>query len=138
MCLARKRFINMVQREKYAHECPELIAYQKKHVTEEQRESVNLDDHTTYLNSIREDKSLYPYRNVMSCNWLVQQLKLKHLCSYRVTLSQCPSHFAFVLYLGDTEEQWEDPGPEEQKLWGRPEHWPPQLGVPTLHVLGDH
>ena len=68
----------MVRREKYAHECPELIEYQKKHVTEEQRESVNLDDHTAYLNSIQEDKSLYPYRNVMSCNRLVQQLKNNH------------------------------------------------------------
>ena len=44
----------------------------KKHITVEQRESVNLDDHTAYLNSIREDKSQYPYRNMMSYHRLVR------------------------------------------------------------------
>ena len=40
-------------------------------------ESVNLDDHTAYLNAIQRDKSLYPYRNVMSGEWLIALLE-KH------------------------------------------------------------
>ena len=73
--LAREKLINQLRKEKYSHECPELIAYQKKHITIEQMESINLDDHTAYLNLIRWDKSQYPYQNVMSCGGLVDQLK---------------------------------------------------------------
>ena len=46
-----------------------------RNITAEQQESVNLDDHTTYLNRMRQNKFQYPYSNVMSCNQLIQQLK---------------------------------------------------------------
>ena len=55
--LTQQKLINQLRKEKYSHECPELTTYQKKHITIEQMESINLDDHTTYLNLIRRDKS---------------------------------------------------------------------------------
>ena len=50
--LTREKLLNQLQREKYKLECPELQAYHRKKVTLEQRESVNLDDHTTYMTLI--------------------------------------------------------------------------------------
>ena len=38
-------------------------------------ESINLDDHTAYLNLIRRDKSQYPHQNVMSCHRLLDLLE---------------------------------------------------------------
>ena len=73
--LAWEKLLNQLQKEKYSHECPELTAYRKKHITMEQMESINLDDHTAYLNHICLDKSQYPYRNVMSCRRLLDLLE---------------------------------------------------------------
>ena len=42
----------------------------------EQMESINLDDHTAYLNAIWWDKSLYPYQNVMSSERLITLLEV--------------------------------------------------------------
>ena len=55
----QQRVISTVRKEKYAAQCLELILYWKKHITQEQLESVNLDDHTAYLVAIRQDKSQY-------------------------------------------------------------------------------
>ena len=64
-----------MRREKYALECLELIDYRKNHISSEQRGSVNLDDHTAYLRDIRKDKSLYPFKNVMTGEQLIQLLE---------------------------------------------------------------
>ena len=71
--LAQEKLINQLWKEKYSHECP--TSYWKKHITMEQRESINLDDHTTYLTDIWQDKSQYPYQNVMSCCQLIDLLE---------------------------------------------------------------
>ena len=60
---------------KYSLECPELVEYRKKNISERQWGSVNLDDHTTYLWEARKDKSLYPHNNVMSKDWLIALLE---------------------------------------------------------------
>ena len=73
--LTREKLLNQLQREKYNLECPELRAYHRKKVTLEQRESVNLDDHTAYMTLIWQDISQYPHQNVMSCHWLLKQLE---------------------------------------------------------------
>ena len=77
--MAQQKLFAIVRREKYMQECPELIAYWKKHITEAQRNSVNLDDHSAYLNSVWEDTSLYPHGNVMSCAQLIKKLSIKPL-----------------------------------------------------------
>ena len=56
-------------------ECPELIQYQKDNISEWQRGSVNLDDHTAYLQEARKDKSLYPHKNIMSGHRLIVLLE---------------------------------------------------------------
>ena len=76
--LAWEKLTGIVQTEKYTKECLDLIAYRKKYVTEEQRSTVNLDNHISYLNLMREDKSLYPHRNVMLGAWLIWQLQKNH------------------------------------------------------------
>ena len=73
--LAWEKLINQLRREKYSFECPELANYQKNNITEEQRESINLDDHTTYLNDIWKDKSLFPHKDVMSGHQLIELLE---------------------------------------------------------------
>ena len=75
MQLAREKLINKERREKYSVECPELIQYQKKNISERQRGSINLDDHTAYLQEARKDKSLYPHKNVMSGQRLIALLE---------------------------------------------------------------
>ena len=75
MRLARGKLINKERREKYSLECPELFQYQKKNISERQRGSVNLDDHTTYLWEAWKDKSLYPHNNVMSGDRLIALLE---------------------------------------------------------------
>ena len=42
---------------------------------ERQRGSINLDDHTVYLQEARKDKSLYPHKNVMSGQQLIALLE---------------------------------------------------------------
>ena len=71
-CLTWEKLLNQYWREKYNLECLELRAYRQKNVTLEQRESVNLDDHTAYLTQIWQDISLYPHQNVMSCRRLLK------------------------------------------------------------------
>ena len=73
--LARQKLLDQYRREKYSYECQELREYRRKHITLEQMESVNLDDHSTYLTLIRQDKSQYPHQNVMSHAQLIKQLK---------------------------------------------------------------
>ena len=73
--MGKLRLAAIVGREKYEKECTELIAYWKNHITTMQRQSMNLDDHRTYLNSVWEDESLYPHGNVMSYIKLIQKLK---------------------------------------------------------------
>ena len=75
MRLAWGKLINKERREKYLLECPELIQYRKKNISERQWGSVNLDDHTMYLREARKDKSLYPHNNVMSRDWLIVLLE---------------------------------------------------------------
>ena len=50
--LAQEKLLNQFWKEKYSHDCPELKAYRKKHITVEQMESISLDDHTAYLTCI--------------------------------------------------------------------------------------
>ena len=45
------------------------------HITLEQMESINLDDHSAYLTQVRKDLSQYPHRNIMSCSQLLKQLE---------------------------------------------------------------
>ena len=45
------------------------------HITLEQIESINLDDHLAYLTLIWQDISQYPHRNAMSCHQLLKQLE---------------------------------------------------------------
>ena len=66
MGLAWGKLINKERREKYSLECPELIQYHQKNISERQRGSINLDHHTTYLREAWKDKSLCPHNNVMS------------------------------------------------------------------------
>ena len=75
MRLARKKLINKERREKYSVECLELVQYQKDNILEQQRGSVNLDDHTAYLQEARKDKSLYPHKKVMSGHRLIALLE---------------------------------------------------------------
>ena len=70
--VAWEKLINQLWREKYLHECPELANYQKNNIMAEHRESINLDDHTAYLQDIQKDKSLFPYKNVMSGPRLIE------------------------------------------------------------------
>ena len=42
---------------------------------EEQRGSINLDDHTAYLREAQKNKSLYPHKNVMSGHRLIVLLE---------------------------------------------------------------
>ena len=73
--LAREKLLNQLWKEKYSQECLELWEYRKMHITLEQMESINLDDHSAYLTLIRQDISQYPHRNVMSCLQLLKQLE---------------------------------------------------------------
>ena len=41
----------------------------------EQHGSINLDDHTAYLRDIKKDKSLYPYKNIMTGRQLIELLE---------------------------------------------------------------
>ena len=66
--------LDQYHREKYNLECPELRAYCQKHISPTQMESINLDDHTKYLDRICRDKSRYPNGNFMSCQCLLQWL----------------------------------------------------------------
>ena len=75
MQLAWEKLINKEQREKYSVECLELVQYQKDNISERQRGSINLDDHTAYLREAQKNKSLYPHKNVMSGQWLIALLK---------------------------------------------------------------
>ena len=75
MRLAWEKLINKERREKYSVKCPELVQYQKDNILEEQRGSVNLDDHTAYLQEAQKDKSLYPHKNVMSGHRLIVLLE---------------------------------------------------------------
>ena len=75
MRLARGKIINKERRMKYSLECPELVEYWKKNISERQRGSVNLDDHTMYLRQAWKDKSLYPHNNVMSGDRLIALLE---------------------------------------------------------------
>ena len=73
--LAQEKLFDQLWKEKYSQECPELWEYRKTHITLEQMESINLDDHSAYLTLIRQDISQYPHRNVMSCHRLLKQLE---------------------------------------------------------------
>ena len=75
MWLAQEKLINKERREKYSVECPELVQYWKDNISEWQRGSVNLDDHTTYLWEAQKDKSLYPHKNIMSGHQLIVLLE---------------------------------------------------------------
>ena len=75
MRLAREKLINKEWREKYSVECPELVQYQKDNILEWQQGSVNLDEHSAYLQEARKDKSLYPLKNIMSVRRLIALLK---------------------------------------------------------------
>ena len=57
---------------------PELQAYRKRYVTNNQRVTVNLDSHIRYLEMIWQDKSLYPNRNVILGTRLIKQLRKNH------------------------------------------------------------
>ena len=72
---AQAKLIHTVWLEKYSEELPELQAYHKKYVTSTQHATVNLDSHVRYLELIRQDKSLYPNRNVILGTWLIEQLQ---------------------------------------------------------------
>ena len=72
------KLIHTVHNEKYTEELPELQAYCKKYITNNQHVTVNLDSHVHYLESVREDRSLYPNRNVMLATWLIEKLKEKN------------------------------------------------------------
>ena len=71
---ARAKLIHTVRLEKYSEELPELQAYRKKYMTSTQHATVNLDSHARYLELIRQDKSLYPNRNVILGTRLIEQL----------------------------------------------------------------
>ena len=73
--LARQKLLDQYRREKYSYECLELQEYHRKHITLEQMESVNLNNHSAYLTLIWQDKSRYPHWNVMSHARLLKQLK---------------------------------------------------------------
>ena len=75
---ARTKLLHTVQNEKYSEELPELQAYRKRYVTNNQRVTVNLDSHICYLERIRQDKSLYPNRNIILGTWLIEQLEKNH------------------------------------------------------------
>ena len=75
MRLAWGKLINKERREKYLLECPELIQYRKKNISERQRGSINLVDHTMYLREAQKDKSLYRHNNVMSGDRLIALLE---------------------------------------------------------------
>ena len=75
MRLAREKLINKERWEKYSVECPELVQYRKDNILEWQWGSINLDDHTVYLQEARKDKSLYPHKNVMSRHQLIALLE---------------------------------------------------------------
>ena len=70
-----EKLINKERREKYSLECPELVQYRKKYISKRQQGSINLDDHTAYLQEARKDKSLYPHNNVMSGEKLIALLE---------------------------------------------------------------
>ena len=74
MRLALGKLINKERRVKYSLECPELVKY-RKNISERQWGSVNLDNHTVYLQEARKDKSLYPHNNVMSGHRLIALLE---------------------------------------------------------------
>ena len=73
--MARAKLIHTVRLEKYSEELPELQAYRRKYVTSSQHATVNLDSHVHYLELIRQDKSLYPNRNVILGTRLIEQLQ---------------------------------------------------------------
>ena len=73
--VARLKLAMTVWKEKYEKECRECQSYWKKHIIATQWQSQNLDDHTVYLTSLRQDKSLYPHGNVMLCSKLICKLR---------------------------------------------------------------
>ena len=75
MQLVQAKLINKEQREKYLLKCPEPVQYQKKNISERQRGSINLDDHTAYLWEAWKDKSLYPHNNKLSGDRLIALLE---------------------------------------------------------------
>ena len=79
--MAWAKLIHTVQNEKYSEELPELQAYRKKFVTNNQRVTINLDSHVHYLEMVWEDKSLYPNCNVVLGTWLIEQLRKNHRCT---------------------------------------------------------
>ena len=64
--------------KRYSEELPELQAYRKRYVTNNQCVTVNLDSHVHYLETIRQDKSLYPNCNIILGTWLIEQLWKNH------------------------------------------------------------
>ena len=76
--MARAKLLHTVRNEKYSEELPELQAYHKRYVTNNQRVTVNLDSHVHYLEMIWQDKSLYPNRNVILGTRLIEQLWKNH------------------------------------------------------------
>ena len=75
---ARAKLIHTIRNEKYGEELPELQVYCKRYITNNQRVTVNLDSHIRYLESVREDRSLYPNWNVMLATRLIEKLKEKN------------------------------------------------------------
>ena len=73
--VAQVKLANIVRNEKYDVDHPALKKYWQRHVTEEQMQSSNLDDHSTYLTTICWDQSLYPHDNVTPCSNLIWLLR---------------------------------------------------------------
>ena len=72
------KLIHTVRNEKYSEELLELKVYHKRFITNTQRTTVNLDSHIHYLESVQDDTSLYPNRNVILAARLIQKLKDKN------------------------------------------------------------
>ena len=76
--MAPAKLLHTVWNEKYSEELPELQTYHKRYVTNNQHVTVNLDSHVCYLETIQQDKSLYPNRNVILGTRLIEQLQKNH------------------------------------------------------------
>ena len=72
------KLIHTICNEKYGEELPELQVYHKRYITNNQWVTINLDSHIRYLESVREDRSLYPNRIVMLATQLIEKLKEKN------------------------------------------------------------
>ena len=73
------KLLYMGRQEKYVAECPNLIAYQKKYVSNDQFSTINLDSHTHYLEMMWKDTSLYPHCNIVLGTQLIEWLQENHL-----------------------------------------------------------